>query len=337
MSVPHALIEFFQKEATEYLDRLDNIMSTSGDSLPDAAVFLTSARALRGSAAMTRLEGLTELASTVERIATGVRDRELGWDARLHAAVRATLAELRALVARSSQWTDAEQRRCHAQTAALAGVAAAYMANSAPANTPAPRVVPISRLFPDDGAPAVIHRNPNPPTTLAQRFRSDLAAAAGTVAREAAALVASDAGPSQLVLTDGVRRSLIGLSDVATSYGAASIGTLATRMARAPLSTSGERAGVQSFAHLLMNRELTDPQLAAQVKQTGITWAGAASAELPIVPIETLLYSGQSAVRRAREVRDTLKQQWQRGRTAEPDVYALFEELSDLLDLAATA
>ena len=91
MSAPQALIEFFQKEATEYLDRLDQLLADAAESTPDASAFLTHARALRGSATMTRLDGLPDLASTIERIATGLRDGELRWDQRLHFAVRGAL------------------------------------------------------------------------------------------------------------------------------------------------------------------------------------------------------------------------------------------------------
>ena len=75
MSAPQALIEFFQKEATEYLDRLDQLLAPAESTTPDAGAFLTHARALRGSATMTRLEGLPDLAGTVERIATGLARR----------------------------------------------------------------------------------------------------------------------------------------------------------------------------------------------------------------------------------------------------------------------
>jgi hypothetical protein len=336
MSAPQALIEFFQKEAVEYLDRLDRLLADAGQATPDAAAFLASARALRGSATMTRLDGLPDFASTVERIATGLRDLELRWDQRLQFAVRGALVELRALVARAPVWSEAEQRRARTQSVALAAVAAGYLATSAPADSPASQVVPIARFFPDDGAPAILQRNPSPPITLAQRFRGDIAAAADGVAREGAALATSPAGPSQLALADGVRRALLGLADVSESYGAASIGNLATRMARAPLATSAERAAVQAFAQLLMDRELSDPQLAQQVKQTSVTWAGTPSPEPAVVPIESLLYRGHSAIARARTVRDQLKTHWQRGSLAEPDAHALFEELSDLLDLAVT-
>lgn len=337
MSAPQALIEFFQKEAAEYLDRLDQLLSDTESQSPDAAVFLTHARALRGSATMTRLEGLPDLASTIERIATGLRDGELRWDQRLQFAVHGALVELRALVQRAQQWGDMEQRRSRTQSVALAAVAAGYLATAAPAASPASQVIPISRFFPEDGMPAILQRNPEPPITIAQRFRNDIAAAADGVARESQALATSAPGPSQLALSDGLRRALLGLGDVAESYGAASISTLATKMARAPLASPTERAAVQALAQLLMDRERSDQELAAKVKEANITWAGPPAIEpTQIVPIESLLYRGHSAIARARFVRDELKVHWNRGTLAEPPAHALFEELSDLLDLAGT-
>lgn len=336
MSAPQALIEFFRKEAAEYLDRLDQVLAGGDDSTPDAAALLASARALRGSASMTRLEGLPDLASTVERIAIGLRDHELRWDQRLHFAVRAALAELRALVERTPLWTDGDIRRSRTQSVALAAVAAGYLSSRAAPDAPTGQVLPIARFFPDDGVPAILERNAQPPMTLAQRFRIDIAAAADGVAREAAALATSTAGPARLAVADGVRRALLGLADVGDSYGAASITALATRMARAPLAAAQETAAVQAFARLLMDRELPDAQLAAQVKQAGVAWAGAPPPEPAVVPIESLLYRGKSAVARARRVRDELTVHWQRGTLAQPEAHALFEELSDLLDLAVT-
>lgn len=336
MTAPQALIEFFQKEATEYLDRLDQLLAGGDEVEPDASALLTSARALRGSATMTRLEGLPDLASTVERIATGLRDHELRWDQRLHFAVKGALVELRALVVRAGEWTEHDTRRSRTQSVALAAVAAGYLALSAAPDSPASQVLPIARFFPEDGAPGIVQRNPHPPTTLALRFRSDIAAAADGVAREAQALATSQVGPAQLALADGVRRALMGLADLAESYGAASITSLATKMSRAPLASAHEHAAVQGFAQLLMNRELNDAGLAKQVKQANITWAGAPAPEPSVVPIESLLYRGKSAVTRARKVRDELSVHWQRGTLADPAAHALFEELSDLLDLAVT-
>ncbi len=337
MSAPQALIEFFQKEATEYLDRLDQLLAGDETHTPDAAAFLSHARALRGSSAMTRLEGLSDLASTVERIANGLHAGELRWDQRLHFAVRGALVELRSLVNRAGTWGDGERRHSRTQSVALAAVAAGYLATATPPTSPSSQVIPISKFFPEDGSPAILQRNPAPPITIGQRFRGDIAAAADGVAREAHALVTSPPGPSQLALSDGLRRGLLGLSDVAESYGAASISGLATKMARAPLSASAERTAVQSLARLLMDRELTDQEMAGRVKNANLAWSGAPAAEQQqIVPIESLLYRGRSALVRARDVRDELKVHWNRGSLAEPTAHALFEELSDLLDLAVT-
>jgi hypothetical protein len=111
-------------------------------------------------------------------------------------------------------------------------------------------------------------------------------------------------------------------------------------MARAPLASAHERQGVQSVARLLMDREITDQHLAQQVKQAILTWSGAPApgqtVAPAVIPIESLLYRGHSAIRRARTVRDELKTHWQRGTLAEPTAHSLFEELSDLLDLAVT-
>ena len=98
-------------------------------------------------------------------------------------------------------------------------------------------------------------------------------------------------------MSDGLRRTLLGLSDVAESYGAASIATLATKMARAPLATSTQSARpCKGYAQLLMDRERSDAELAARVKEASITWVGAPALEPTpqIVPIESLLYRGHS-------------------------------------------
>jgi chemotaxis protein histidine kinase CheA len=370
MTAPLALIGFFQKEAAEYLDRLDALLAAADQAAPDESAFLSNARALRGSATMTRLDALPDLAAAIERIAGGLRDGALRWDQRLNFAVRAAVVELRALVALADQWGEAEARRSRTQSVALAAVAAGYLASPMSDDSPAAQIVPISRLFPDDGLPPVLYRNQEPPLTLAQRFRSDIAAAADGIAREAAALVASSAGPAQLAITDGLRRGLLGLADVADSYGATSISGLATSMARTAFETPDDRVAVQALSQLLMDRELSDAELAARVKTAAASWGGGATAAVPaaaapaprvpvrtatppfappatqpvaqpvaqpVVPIETLLYRGEAALARAREVRDALRTSWRERGAADPRTSALFDELSDLLDLAATA
>ena len=409
MSTPPALLGFFRQEAAECLDQLDQLLADGADAPPDAASFLSHARALRGSATMTRLGGLPEFTATLERLAAGLRDDAVRWDARLHFAVRGALVELRALVARVEQWTDAEQRLARTHSVALAAVAAGYLGAAATAASPASPVVPISRLFPDDGAAGLVERNPAPPITIAERFRTDMAAAADGVAREAATLAGGERGTQLLALSDAVRRALLGLADAAESYGATSIATLAMRMARSPVERPRERAAIQAFAQLLMDREHSDSELAARVREATVTWPGAdalpapehaaartparpvtplaavavapvsaapsrqppaamspvlptpvtatavssatpvraatpprtatplPASELPLVPIETLLYRGPAALARARTVRDALRDAWQRvgGTAIDPVAASLLDELSDLLDLAA--
>ncbi len=366
MTVPAPLIEFFQHEAAEYLERLDQLISSAGNSPPDGATFVAQARALRGSAMMTRLDGLSELCATVERVANGVRSGELRWDQRLLFAVHGALVEIKALVELSSKWGEAEQRRSRTQSVALAAVAAGYLAGGPlPSMSPASAVIPVSRLLVDDGEPAIVYRNPSPAITIAQRFRGDIAAAADGVAREAASLSSTRPGGAQLAVGDGVRRALLGLADIADSYGAASISVLSTRMARASLDQIDTRTAVQAFARLLMDRDCTDQELAAHVRSAAAAWnrlhgtpsgsnattaaqtptakqqaiytpakLQAVTAQNEIVAVEDLLYSGSEALKEAIRVRDKLNNLLMRDGAVSVEVRELVHELSDLLELA---
>jgi|GEM_PF-1036236 len=284
MSAPQALIEFFQQEAIEYLDRLEQLLAASENACPDANAFLTHARALRGSATMTRLEALPDLAATIERIAAGIRDNELRWDQRLHFAVHGALAELRDLVGHAHAWTEVEQRRSRTQSVALAAVAAGYLSAQPLTAAQSTPVVPISRFFPDDGLPGILERNPNPPFTLPQRFRSDIASGAAAIARELVAVFPTEQPTGPHASTDALRRSLLAISTVAESYGATSIAALAVTMARAPLDSSSERAAVQSLAHLLQEMERTDQELAVRIKDATLTWPGRRTPALAQTP-----------------------------------------------------
>lgn len=336
MTPPPALLEFFQKEAAEHLDRMDRWLADAAVTAPDAAAFVTHARALRGSAAMTSLDGLSDVAATIERIAIGVRDGALRWDVRLQQTLRDVLLTVRDLVHAAPQWSDAEQRRCRTLAVSLAANASGNLTGPPPIEPPAGPVIPIGRLFPDDGHPAILERNPSPAMTLARRFRVDVDIAAELVERESTQAIATGAEPPPVVRTDALRRALMGLAELAESYAATSIAALATRMARAPLATTHELQAILQFTQVLRTRDVSDAQLAQQVKQAALTWNGAPSAPATIVPIESLLYRGGSALQRARALRDQLAQHWHRGTVAQPEAHALFEELSDLLDLAGT-
>jgi len=335
MSTPHSLIAFFQSEAAETLDHFDRLLSDGEAGAIDAAAFLSSTQALRGSAALTRLEGLTELAATMERLALGIRDQAVRWDLRLLHAVRGAIVDLRTLIQRADAWGEAEQRQCRAAAVGLATTASAHLAAAPLPEVSTGAIVPVGRLAPDDGRPGIMERNPAPAITLAQRFRVDVADAAALVDREMASLEEIGSGASSLVVTDALRRALMALADMADSYAAASIASLATKMARAPLTAADERLAVRDFGRLLLDRDRSDAELAVEVRQASLAWSGHGRAQT-IVSIDTLLYRGQAALQRAREVRTTLREHWQRGTLGAPEAHDLFDELSDLLDLAVT-
>jgi chemotaxis protein histidine kinase CheA len=282
MTSPAALLDFFVREAGEYLDRLERLVSTAPppahgiasparEASPDLQAFTAHARALRGSAAMTRLPGLAELTGTVERVGLALRDGPLEWDARLREAVTSSLDELRTLIVRVHEWSVPDQQRAMARAASLGSIAA-LSAPASPRNAPSSagqaqdRVVPIARLFPDEAGQHVISRSPNPPTTATRRFRADLADVAAELAealRAASAPMAALSGvPAPLAHALGVLR------DTGDSYGAASVVTLANALETAlERGVQVARPAVEATATILANRELADEVLASRVRE----------------------------------------------------------------------
>ena len=98
MTSPDGLLHFFVLEATDYVDRLDSLLTSSGDEGPDASAFGRYARNLRGSATMSRQMGIAEVASALERLARALRNRAVKWDVGVKAAVVAAVDDLRILV-----------------------------------------------------------------------------------------------------------------------------------------------------------------------------------------------------------------------------------------------
>lgn len=330
MSPPTLLLEFFRKEATEYLARLEHLATMATATPPDSATVLAQARALHGGAALTQLAGLDEGTAALERLARGLHEGEVHWDAALRQQLLEGLAGLRGLVGQLTAWGPEAQRTAHAVVVQLSQATVRALAGPRPLTADTGRVVPIARFFPEDGAPGILHRAAAPPVTVTRRFRDEMAAAGSAVAVEGARVL-HDA--------EETRRALRLLADVADSFGAGSIAQLAARMARAPLASAEEREAILALGALLQDRALNEPQLAQAVREANARFPDAAAEEpaAAIVPIETLLYRGHAALSRAREVRDALQAHWHRGTLAEPAAHALFEELSELLDLAASA
>jgi len=110
------LLEFYLVEATEYLDSLDQLVSsTSGP--PDGNAFIATARALRGSSSMAKVDEIEQIAGLVERIALAVRDGELRWTVELYGVLRLTVDDLRFLVRNVRLWGERETARAEARAA----------------------------------------------------------------------------------------------------------------------------------------------------------------------------------------------------------------------------
>jgi chemotaxis protein histidine kinase CheA len=98
MTSPDGLLHFFVLEATDYIDRLDSLVTAAGDDGPDASAFGRYARNLRGSATMSRQMDIAELSSALERLARALRNRTVKWDLELSAVVVSAIDDLRILV-----------------------------------------------------------------------------------------------------------------------------------------------------------------------------------------------------------------------------------------------
>jgi outer membrane biosynthesis protein TonB len=114
MNQQMGLSEFFAMEASEYLERLDAVVSTSGSPNLDELVGL--ARQLRGSALMAKQAPIAEAATSFERFARSVQGGKREWDeATKQTAIRA-VDDFKILVRQLATWSEAED----AKAAALA-------------------------------------------------------------------------------------------------------------------------------------------------------------------------------------------------------------------------
>lgn len=109
MNRPHGAADFFALEAGECLDRLEQAI-THADG-PRADDMLRAARALRGSALMASQGGIARAAAGFEGLARAVRDRGVAWNGAARERSAQGVDELRHLVRRALEWTDADTTR----------------------------------------------------------------------------------------------------------------------------------------------------------------------------------------------------------------------------------
>lgn len=110
---------FFVLEASEYVERLDALVTNAGSEGPEADALLRVSRALRGASSMARLEALVGLGAAVERVSRGLRDGAIAWGDELHAALSEAVADLRTLIGRAREWDSSEDALAQARTSAL--------------------------------------------------------------------------------------------------------------------------------------------------------------------------------------------------------------------------
>jgi chemotaxis protein histidine kinase CheA len=108
---PHDLLDFYVVEATEYIDRIDGLVTRAGSSAPEGQALVSAARALRGSSTMAKAEGMATLALAVEHVARGVRDGNVAWTPLIQGALVSAVDDLRILLRNLRVWGPHEQTR----------------------------------------------------------------------------------------------------------------------------------------------------------------------------------------------------------------------------------
>lgn len=107
----HDLLDFYVVEATEYIDRIDALVTRAGNSAPDGQSLVSAARALRGSSTMAKAEGMATVALAMEHVARGVRDGSITWTPTVQGALVSAVDDLRILLRNLRVWGPNEQTR----------------------------------------------------------------------------------------------------------------------------------------------------------------------------------------------------------------------------------
>ncbi len=206
---------------------------------------LQRVRGLRGIAVLKDLPPLPEVVDALDQAA---KSFELGGAvtptlrALFHAAAVVLAEGGLALTRGDRPSTNSEALTAFAAAAAAMGGGAAS----------ADEIVPVSSLFPDDGAPGLVNAAPSPPTTAAQRFRLEVVSHAEHLRRLVAdAAQAVDAATRERLAREfgGATRAL---SRLAVSFGERSLADFfEEQRAQASLLASGALSMLDRACELL--------------------------------------------------------------------------------------
>lgn len=311
-TVPTRLLEFFVTEAVGYAEALREIMWLPA-SERDTGEMLRAARGMRGSATMVRLSDLAVVAGRMERIARSLHTRRIQWTEPLSYSLQAVLYELPELISAAGAWGPGESERAAAIADALHAFAPSEDKKAGS------MVVPIARLFHDDAGPHVIYVAVTPQTQFEQQLREPAPEKGdgGTARAETPRAEPAPARPAP-------KRA----AQVTHAPAAHPREPQPPARAAMPPQPAPDAVGERTPPRGRELQSLISEGLAGFEGMELDTPPAAAGA---LVPIESLLYSGRSALARAREIRAS-----QAAAAREPTPEEL-DELMDLMELAATA
>lgn len=135
MTSPAGLLDFFILEASDYIEQLDGLLAAGGHGAPNADEFQRQARALRGSATMAKVPGISDLAGGIERVARSVREGALPWDASIRGVMTSAVDDLKILLRGVRTWGSAEDQRAATRVAEINRYAPAGASTATPAQT----------------------------------------------------------------------------------------------------------------------------------------------------------------------------------------------------------
>lgn len=282
MSTSLGSADFFALEAGECLDRLETVITRS-EGL-EASELLRHARALRGSALMAGQTPIARAAAGFEAIARAVRDKGRVFEAATRERCAHAVDELRHLVRRSTEWSEADTQR--------AGRLAAELDALAGGPLPDPR----STAHPGGGS-----------TTGVRAFVArESALIASALDRAARALAEAPEAREPLYAVLRRMQSLRGLAELGElsplpeilDAVELAVGDLTRLFAPPPLVPELLDSAAAALTRIARDvaehgRPETDPPEALHFTQLLLQAFGS---EADVVPVESLLAAGQDAV-----------------------------------------
>ena len=110
---PTGVLDLFILQASDYIEQLDGALNAAGPQGPDGEALARAARMLRGSATMTKVLGVAEVAAGLERVGRALREGSLLWEPGLRGTLTAAVDDLKILVRGVREWGQPEEKRAH--------------------------------------------------------------------------------------------------------------------------------------------------------------------------------------------------------------------------------